>query len=550
MLYKIIRKIFIIISISAIIGNTYILVQNSIYNKAYQKTIKSTEITGIIVSSKEEKNYYDKYIIKVKSNSIRSYKYILYVKKGSTTLKYGDKIKFIGEYQEPEGARNYKGFNYKDYLKTKKIYGSFKAGGNIEILEHNKLNPISIFINNIRDNVINNVNNLLPEEQSGILLGLILGKKDEIAKEDMESFKLSSMSHILSVSGMHISYIVFGLTYILNKFPKRKRYIITILGLLFFMVLTRFQPSVVRAVIMASMILIAKLLYRREDFLSSIFLSLLILCLYNPFLIKDVGLQLSFLGTLGIVIFAKRIDGFLCLRFNKKISNILAVGISAQILILPVLIYNFNLLSISFLLSNFISSILAGIIFIYGAVLIIISLISIKISKNLSMFLSLLIMLLKSSAENIANIQLFNHIVKTPIMLEIIIYYLIVIVIKISVDLLMRNKQDSRRYEKKIVKKLKNTDIKKIILSVIVFLLILFIANIIYKSVPQNLKVYFIDVGQGDSCLIRTPKDKTILIDGGEDEDTVFNYLLDRRITKLDYVVISHFDSDHVRWHF
>ena len=366
----------------------------------------------------------------------------------------------------------------------------------------------------------------------------------------MESFKLSSMSHILSVSGMHISYIILALTYILNKFPKRKRYIITILCLLFFMVLTRFQPSVVRAVIMASMILIAKLLYRREDFLSSIFLSLLILCLYNPYLIKDVGLQLSFLGTLGIVIFAKRIDGFLCLRFNKKISNILAVGISAQILILPVLIYNFNLLSISFLLSNFISSILAGIIFIYGAVLIIISFISIKISKKISMFLSLLIMLLKSSAENIANIQLFNHIVKTPIMLEIIIYYLIVIVIKISVDLLMRNKQDLRRFEKKIVKKVKNTGIKKLILSIIVFLLILFIANIIYKSVPQNLKVYFIDVGQGDSCLIITQKDKTILIDGGENEDTVFNYLLDRRITKLDYVVISHFDSDHVRWHF
>ena len=78
----------------------------------------------------------------------------------------------------------------------------------------------------------------------------------------------------------------------------------------------------------------------------------------------------------------------------------------------------------------------------------------------------------------------------------------------------------------------------------------------IIKVIPSDLKIYFIDVGQGDSCLIVTPKHKTILIDGGGNLDndvydvgknTVIPYLLDRGITKLDYIIISHFDSDHVR---
>ena len=81
----------------------------------------------------------------------------------------------------------------------------------------------------------------------------------------------------------------------------------------------------------------------------------------------------------------------------------------------------------------------------------------------------------------------------------------------------------------------------------------------IINVIPSDLKIYFIDVGQGDSCLIVTPNHKTILIDGGGNLDnevydvgksTVIPYLLDRGITKLDYIIISHFDSDHVRTEF
>ena len=64
---------------------------------------------------------------------------------------------------------------------------------------------------------------------------------------------------------------------------------------------------------------------------------------------------------------------------------------------------------------------------------------------------------------------------------------------------------------------------------------------------PKDLKIHFIDVGQGDSTLIISPQGKTILIDGGEENETLLSYLLDRKISKINYVIISHFDTDHVR---
>ena len=94
---------------------------------------------------------------------------------------------------------------------------------------------------------------------------------------------------------------------------------------------------------------------------------------------------------------------------------------------------------------------------------------------------------------------------------------------------------------------------KKMLITTFV---IIFIFIQIAKLLPYDLKIHFIDVGQGDACLIRTPYNKTILIDGGGSKNseefdvgknTLLPYLLDRRITKIDYIMISHFDSDHVR---
>lgn len=539
LLIKVIEKFLIILFISAIAGNSYILLLKSYYNKIYKTANHLRSIEGIIVSNKEEKEYTDKYIIK--SKKINNSKFIIYVKKNKRQLKYGDKIKFVGEYIEPEGRRNYRGFYYKEYLKTKKICGTFKVNGNIEIIKQG--NPLNIFFltNQLRQKIIKNAQQILPKDVSQVLLGVLLGEKSGITEEDKENFRLSGMSHILAVSGMHTSYVILGLTYIFAKLPKKRKYILLIIFLVFFMFLTNFTPSVVRAVIMSIMMIISKLMYRKNDTINALFLSCLILLLYNPYLIKNIGLILSFLGTLGIVLFIKTNLPKTKIRKNSTIYNILSVSVSAQILIFPIIIYYFNVISFSFFISSFICSFLVGIIFIYGLANLSISFISIKIAKILSPILKVLLIILISSAKFIASIKILNLTVPTPSEISIIIYYVLIYILY----KLKSPKDNLRRYEKKMIKYIQ-TNMKKIIAIFVILSIIQFAYKPLYYAINKDIVIHFIDVGQGDSMLVISPKGKTILIDTGEDKELVLSYLLDRGIRKVDYILISHFDTDHV----
>ena len=96
------------------------------YEDFYKKVKENIEIEAVIISSPKENEYYNTYTIKGKTEEFKNKKFILYVKK-DVKLEYGDKIKIIGEFYEPDGSRNYKGFNYKEYLKTEKIYGTIKT---------------------------------------------------------------------------------------------------------------------------------------------------------------------------------------------------------------------------------------------------------------------------------------------------------------------------------------------------------------------------------------------------------------------------------------
>ena len=116
----------------------------------------------------------------------------------------------------------------------------------------------------------------------------------------------------------------------------------------------------------------------------------------------------------------------------------------------------------------------------------------------------------------------------------------------------MKVKHQKRRVEKFILKRTKAIN-KKVLISIFIIIIAL---TLIYKQIPKDLNIYFIDVGQGDSTLIVTPMNKTILIDGGGSryresfdvgENTLMPYLLDRGIVNIDYMMVSHFDSDHVQ---
>lgn len=210
--------------------------------------------------------------------------------------------------------------------------------------------------------------------------------------------------------------------------------------------------------------------------------------------------------------------------------------------------YFFSTTSFTFWISNILAGPIMEMTTIFGFIVYFISLVCMPLAQFLGIFLNFLLSILIQIAEFSSAIPGASIYIKTPYLISCIIYYLIIFVMlkrKEIVCWLQNNK-----YVDNGVHFLKENESKVIVLSVILFIAISFINF----TVPKDLRIYFVDVGQGDCTLIKTPTNKNILIDGGGSEFGSFDvgenillpYLLDRRVTTIDYLIISHFDSDHI----
>lgn len=545
------------------LGTLYMHTLNNYYDEKYEEleSLNGSYCTAIVVSEGEEKDYKDVYEIEIKGiklllnlkksknkslqNKENRYLSNKNSKNSSFKLKYGDKIEFYLEYEKPSTARNYMGFDYSNYLKTKKIFGTVNLKEeDVEIISHDNSNIILRKIYELRNLMKTKIEKLLPKETSGLCLGMLIGETSGIEENMQENFRDSNLSHILAVSGANVSYIIVSITYIFNKMCLRKRLskIISIILLILFMLLTGCTSSVNRACIMAILMLIAELLYRKSDVYNNLAISALILLIMNPYSLLDIGFQLSYMGTIGIVFLHDKIGSFI--KINNKIVKyffeMIAVTTCANLAIIPIMMFHFNTISLTFYFSNIIVGPILGIVVIIGFIMFFISLIFTPISSLIAIVLNLMLKFIIKIAEITANMPFSKITIITPSFFFIIVWYLIIISI-------------SYKQKVKIFYHKNNKLIKKIVSCILIIVLIV---NLIIK-VDKKLEIHFVDVGQGDACLIITPLNKKILIDGGGSEFGSFNvgektllpYLLDRRINKLDYIIISHFDSYHVRFY-
>ena len=552
-----IHIIFIII-FSSFISNTILKCTNKKYLESYHQS-KEIDSIGIVTSNKKEGEYSDRYIIEIHNKN-----YYLYVDKRNP-LEYGDKVKIKGEYQEPQSARNEGGFDYKEYLKTLKIYGTIYVE-NIEIIEKNQRNPFMLLSNKIFLKIKQNMEITFNKKTSALMIGVMLGDTTDISEKTKKEFSESNLSHVLAVSGMHISYIIYLATNSTQKaFGKRKSKVIAIIVLIIYMFITGFSVSIVRAGIMGILNCLSFVVYRKNNTLNNIAIATLITLMINPYSIISLSFLLSYGGTIGIILFGPTIEKMLknikiknrkwkyvflkIQRKSENIINIIAVTISAQIVIAPILVFNFNTIGLFFLVTNFLQSLIIGMIVMGGFIQILISFISIKIgilvAKVLQVPLYGLIF--------ISKINLGNFKVITPNFYQIILYYILFIIFMQWYRLFSTKSLNSTQMRIRntiFLIKYKLKPYKKRILATIMLIMIIFTIS---GKLPKELKVYFIDVGQGDSTLIITPNRKTILIDGGGSENydvgknALLPYLLDRNVKELDYVMITHFDQDHVR---
>lgn len=588
-------KILLILFLSSFISYNIVISKNQkrkILQNQFQNQSEFIQ-TGTIVSTQIIEEYKIRYIFEVKYSTFKNYRFYIDIKNNSkdlntkslekfqnkniTNLEFGDKVKIKGEFIKPEKQRNYKGFDYNNYLKQKDILGTIQVQ-ELEKINQNKSlkNNFINLVNNYVQSLKNKAYQILPEKIASLFIGIVFGDRSMIDEETVQNFNASSLSHILAVSGMHFTFLISGVIILLKDFLGRKKtYILGIVVILLYMVITGFSASIFRAGIMGILMLISKLIYRKNDIWTSISISLLFMIIYNPFLIFDIGLQLSYCAMIGILFFQKMIYKYLIkkilkikklryhpkkwiMTFISKILEYISVTISAQILILPIMIYNFHSISVYFLFSNLLASFITEPLFIISWIFLFWIIICIPVAKFISIliifFYKLLILFSKLGQLPYAQI-----LVERPYLFFTIIYFLVLTLILIY-NTLKTNKLRYATFQR--FKNLKAWIIYKLKLQlkfqrkkfIFIILIIFIFYNFSYQIFPQNLKIFFIDVGQGDSSLIITPQNKKILIDGGGSlsnfdvgEQTLIPYLLSRRIKKLDLLIISHFDIDHIR---
>lgn len=252
---------------------------------------------------------------------------------------------------------------------------------------------------------------------------------------------------------------------------------------------------------MTIILIFSKILYRKADIKNTLAISFLLIIIFNPYSIRSVSLQLSYLGTAGVIFITPVIESFIKeiiykKRINKmeKIIKVISVPIAAQIAILPIMVINYNTISLTFLISNILAIPILGICIIGGYILIFLSFVWLWGAKKIAIILDLLLKILIRIAKSCANLKLSNIYVTTPNLATIVLYYVVIFLIiyfkKYNFSVTKRADRGVRPYIRKYLKKM---NYKKIIIIVIVLLVFI---EIPYSNYNGKLKIYFIDVGQ------------------------------------------------------
>src|SRR3989338_1585060 len=259
--------------------------------------------------------------------------------------EYGDVLEITGKLETPFETEE---FSYKNYLSKDDIYSTARFS-EVKVVDHNQGNPVKSALLNFKAKFSQTLSQVIPEPQNSLLLGLLVGARRSIPESLLEDFKTTGVTHIIAISGFNISIItrILG-RFIQRMFGVRASLIVSTLVVLGFVVITGAQASVVRAAIMGILVVVALNIGRASTMVNALVLTGAIMVAVNPrILIFDVGFQLSFLATAGLIYFADDIETTLS-KVPKffEIRSSLAATLSAQILVFPLLIYYFDQLSL------------------------------------------------------------------------------------------------------------------------------------------------------------------------------------------------------------
>jgi len=500
--------------------------------------------------------------------------------RGENPFRYGDFIRFHSHLKAPHNFNNPGGFDYERYLRLRGILVRGFLNDNISfvVLRRNQGNPLRAKLEGFRELISRTISEKSPGTEGSIIQAMILGNQKAIPKETMDKFNKTGLTHIIAISGFNmgivaafalfLAHLFLKAEYILLRGNAAKLSVIAAISVvIFYTGVAGAGVSVLRAAIMLAVFLTALLLDREGDLYNILAFAAFLILVITPYSLFDISFQLSFAAVAALIFFMPEFmkilpplpEGEPSANLKMKLKFLINIAFRGVVLFflasltatlgtLPLIIFYFNRVALVGLAANMICVPILGVLAIPISLGIVIAApLSSTLAGWVTNLTEILVKISLFFVDRFAALPWASITVSTPTIPEVAAWYILLIW---SGWALMSFS------EKTTTPKSTASKFFLIVtpLAASLFLFSTWTYHYVSSVRQTDLSVTAIDVGQGNSILVRFPGGKTMLVDGGGFFDDSFDigkfviapYLLHERITKIDTVVLTHPDSDHL----
>lgn len=475
-------------------------------------------------------------------------------RRGELGVAYGDRVRFSGVVRVPDAARNPGAFDYRAYLARRGIRRTVQVGRKDEVERLGSGgSPVWRLAYGLRRRLDASIERgALDDETRTFLRAVLLGKRRAVGEELEEALLQTNTVHILAISGLHAAIVALALRWLLRRcfVPRRVAALVTVAVLVLYAGMTAGRPSVVRACVMMSALMLAPLVQRDSDGLNSLGLAAAAILVVSPLNVYDAGFQLSFAAAGAIILFVPRMRDWAAERWHLRrepgvevsrwrewsnraalrVVELLSLSIVAYLAVAPVTAHYFHRFAPLSFIPNVGVVVLIGLIVPLGLVAALLGLASADAAMVAYAATGVLVHVLSRIVILTSSVRLIHFYVRPAPLLAVGTYYAIFLTAGFA-----------------------HTASRATRTALAVALGIVG-ALAIWSPVarqPAGTEVVVLDVGTGDSIFVRTREGRRILVDGGlaRSSDpgrwTIMPFLRSRGYNRLDAIVLTHYDADH-----
>jgi len=463
--------------------------------------------------------------------------------------EYGDILRLRGKLKTPPENED---FSYRDYLAAQDIH-SYMTSAEVTVLPGRGGNPIVAALYAFKQRSLDNIYYMFPDPESSLLAGILLGVDTGLTDKLQQAFKNTGTAHIIAISGFNMSIIAGIFFAFFSRFlGDRRGAAFAILGIVLYTFIVGADAAVVRAAIMGSLALFARQVGRRQMALNTLLVVAMAMCIWNPLYIWDVGFQLSFFATLGLILYATPFSEFanqIISRYfpastaektAELFSEFVLLTLAAQLTTIPIMAYHFQRISlVSFIANPFILPPQPAVM-ILGGLALLLSHVSLLLGQ-LAAWIAYPFVIY-----TIRMVELFDRVPHGTLILGDLSIWFVILFYAALLSLTF-GWSSFKEWIRSIGQRAGAVGAGTGIIILVIGLLLVWRAA---ASLPDNrLHVTFLDVGSADAVLLQTPSGTHVLVNGGASVTTLADEL-GRRLPafnrKLDWLVVAATEEEQV----